>query len=156
MSACLKLLLISVMSLGATAALLDGPTGTPDVVITVIDADSGKPLANVPVEVELFSPEHGARKFLPRGCEPLEGAPSLFTFAPTTDVSGSFSLNAPCGDYPVRITVPQRQPVFGCVHVDTEESVSACGASLGKQRIFVRTISSVPGFSGDILASSAC
>jgi hypothetical protein len=58
---------------------------------------------------------------------PSDTAESLFAFALTTDANGSFSLTAPGGDYLAKITIPQHQPVYGCIFLDTEASVRACG-----------------------------
>jgi hypothetical protein len=127
---------------------------------TIDDADSGQPLSNAHIEVQLFPPEHGGRKLLSQFCVPNEIAQPLFAFTFTTDPNGSFRLTAPGGDYLDKITIPQREPVFGCILFDTEESVRRCGADPSSLRIhqylFVRTMNSIPGFSGDMLNSSAC
>src|SRR5215469_12927996 len=89
---------------------------------TIDDADSGLPLSNAAVNMQLFPPERGARKFLSRLCVPSDDAQSLFAFDITTDTNGSFSLTAPGGDYLAKITIHQRQPIFGCIFIDTQES----------------------------------
>jgi 5-hydroxyisourate hydrolase-like protein (transthyretin family) len=153
------LMLSAVLSCVAQSPARPAPaTGT--INATIDDTDSGQPLSNAHVEVQLFPPEHGARKFLSLLCVPSEGAQPLFTFALTTDLNGSFSLTAPGGDYLAKATILQREPVFGCIFFDTEESVRRCGSDPLSvrihQHVFVRTTRSIPGFSGDMLSSSAC
>jgi hypothetical protein len=124
------------------------------------DADSGQPLSNAKFNVQLFPPEHGGRKLPSLLCVPSGDAPPFFSFDLATDPTGSFSLTAPGGDYLAKITIPERQPIFGCVFFETETAVRACGvdpASLRIQKhVFVRTTNSIPGFSGDIVGNSAC
>ena len=136
------------------------PSTTQTVTASIEDADSGQPLSDTRVRVQLFPPEHGARKFISLLCMPSDNAQPLYTFAVTTDPNGSFSLTAAGGDYLAKITIPQRQPIFGCIFVDTEASVRRCTAEPSPlrihQHVFVRTVRSIPGFSGDILTNSAC
>jgi hypothetical protein len=124
---------------------------------TIEDADSGLPLSNTHLQVQLFRQKYEAGDPF---CVPSEDAQPLFTFALTTDPNGSFILTAPGGPYLTKVTIPQRQPVFGCIFFDTEESVRACGVDPSSLRIhqhlFIRTAKSIPGFSGDILTNSAC
>jgi 5-hydroxyisourate hydrolase-like protein (transthyretin family) len=135
----------------STAATISG---------TIDDVDSGQPLSNTHIEVQLFPPEHSRRKLLDQFCVPNDAAQPLFAFTFTTDPNGSFRLTAPGGDYLAKVTIPQREPVFGCIFFDTEESVRRCGADPSSLRIhqylLVRTMKSIPGFSGDMLSSSAC
>ena len=127
---------------------------------SVEDADSGQALSKAQLEVQLFPTEHGERKFLSLLCVPDDHEKPLYTFKVTTDLNGSFTFVAPGGPYLTKITIPQRKPVFGCIFIDTEASVQACGLDPStlhiQQYLFVRTTNSIPGFSGDILANSAC
>ena len=124
---------------------------------TIDDADSGRPLSSVALRVELFPPEHGARKSLSQFCVPLSNAQPIFTFDVVTDPHGKFSFDAYGGDHLVKIAVPHRQPVFGCLHIDAEEFVRAtCGAPAVHQQVFIRTTALIPRFSGDIISSSVC
>jgi hypothetical protein len=136
------------------------PSSSQTVTASIEDADSGQPLSNARVQVQLFPPEHGARKFLSRFCVPSDNVQPLFTFAVMTDPNGSFRLTAAGGDYLAKITIPQRKPIFGCIFFDTEASVRSCGVDPSslriRQHLFIRTANSIPGFSGDILTNSAC
>jgi len=155
----LALLLLSALLCVAQPSLAQG-SATRMVTGIVEDADSGQPLSNAKVEVQLFPPEHGGRKLLSLLCVPSDDAQPLFSFGIATDQNGSFSLTAPAGDYLAKITIPQRQPIFGCIFFDTEASVRACGVDPSslriRQQLFIRTAKSIPGFSGDILGNSAC
>jgi hypothetical protein len=138
------------------------PSGSTTVTMntSIEDVDLGQPLSNTSVEVRLFPPENGGRKFLSRLCMPSDDAKPLFAFTLTTDTNGSFSLTAPGGGYLAKITIAHRQSIFGCVFFDTEESIRRCGADPSSFRIhqylLVRTANSIPGFSGDMLGNSAC
>ena len=127
---------------------------------TIENADSGQPLSNVHIELKLFPPEYGSRKALSLLCVPSKNAKPLFVLPFTTDPNGSFSITAPGGDYLAMVTIPQRQPIFGCIFFDTVESVRACGVDPSslhvRQHLFVRTLNSIPGFQGDMLSGSAC
>lgn len=150
----------------AFLCLAQAPTHLPSasetrtIAASIEDADSGKPLSNTSVKVQLFPPEHGARKLRSLFCVPSDDAQPLLSFDLTTDQNGSFSLSAPGGPYLAKVRIPQRQPVFGCVLFDTDASVRACGIDPSSlrlhQHLFIRTANSIPGFSGDILSNSAC
>lgn len=154
------LLLLSVALLCVAQSPLKPPLEMETINATIEDVDSGQPLSGTQLKVQLFPPEHGARKFLSLLCVPSNGAQPFFISALTTDLNGSFSLTAHGGDYLAKITIPHREPVFGCIFFDTEASVRQCGSDPSSVRIhqhlFVRTTMSIPGFSGDILSSSAC
>jgi hypothetical protein len=108
---------------------LPSASETRTITASIEDAESGKPLSNTSVKVQLFPPEHGARKLGSLLCVPSDDAPPLLSFDPTTDQNGSFSLTAPGGPYLAKITIPQRQPIFGCVFFDTKASVRVCASS---------------------------
>ena len=109
---------------------LPSASETRTITASIEDADSGKPLSNTSVKVQLFPPEHGARKLRSLLCVPSDDAQPLLSFDLTTDQNGSFSLTAPGGPYLAKIAIPQRQPIFGCVFFDMEASVRACGVDL--------------------------
>jgi len=124
---------------------------------TVEDVDSGQPLSNVLLGVQLFPPENGVRESLFLFCVPLNTAHPIFSINAMTDPHGTFSFEAFGGDYLVKVAVPHRQPIFGCLHIDTEEFVrTTCGAPAVHQQAFIRTTALIPGFSGDIISSSVC
>jgi hypothetical protein len=90
-------------------------------------------------------------------CVPITRSGPLRTFTATTDSAGGLEIKSEGGDYLVRFAIAGRPPIFGCLFVDTETSVqSTCGMHLEQQRVFVRTTASIPGFSGDVISSSAC
>jgi hypothetical protein len=151
-------LLLALLCVGQSPLPSRSAAGT--ISTSIEDADSGQPLSNSKLKVQLFPPEHGARKFRSLLCVPSDDAQPLFSFDLTTDSNGSFSLTAPGGPYLTKITIPKRQPIFGCIFFDMEASVRACGVDPSSLRIhqhlFIRTAKSIPGFSGDILTNSAC
>jgi len=151
----LPLLLSAVLSYAAQSPWFLA-SATQTVSATIIDADSGSALSNVHLEVQLFPPEHGGRKFLSLLCVPSDKAEPLFSSTPTNDPNGSFSLTARGGDYLVKVAIPQRQPVFGCIHIDTEPEVRSSSARPLHQHFFVRIATSIPSYSGDIVDNSAC
>jgi hypothetical protein len=147
-------LLLAAALLCVSQSPLTSASATRTISATINDADSGNPLSNAQLEVQLFPHEHEGGQ-LP--CVPSDNAQPLFTFAVTTGPNGSFSLAAQGGGYVAKITIPHRQPIFGCLQIDTEEYVrSTCGAPALHQRVFIRTATSIPEFSGDIVSSSVC
>jgi hypothetical protein len=133
---------------------------TRSITASIEDADSGQPVSNAKVKVQLFPPEHGAPKLHSQLCVPSDDAEPPFSFDLTTDSNGSFSLTAPGGPYLAEIAIAQHPPIFGCIFFDTESSVRGCGVDPSSLRIyqhlFIRTGKSISGFSGDILSNSAC
>ena len=75
------------------------PSATQTVPGTIADADSGQPLSNAKLKVQLFPPENGARKFRSLLCVTNDDAQPLFSFDMTTDSDGSFSLTATGADH---------------------------------------------------------
>jgi hypothetical protein len=135
------------------------PSAQQTVTASIEDADSGQPLSNASVKVQLFPPEHGARKLLSLLCVPSNDAQPLFSFDVATDPNGGFNLTVQGGDYLAKITIPKREPIFGCIFFDTDASVRSCRVDSSmriRQHLFIRTATSIPGFSGDILTNSAC
>jgi len=124
--------------------------------VVIENVDSGQPLPNTSVGVQLFPPEHGARKVLSQACVPMTGAQPVFALTVATDEDGSFTFKAPGGDYLAKIAIRGRQPIYGCIYIDPEGSERPCNSRPVMQTFFVRTTSSIPGFYGDILGSSAC
>jgi len=119
--------------------------------VTIIDVNSGQGLSNSSLPVQLFPLEPGRFRVSNDKVQPT------FASTVTTDSSASFSLTPPGGDHVIKIVIRQRPPVLDCVYIDTDESASHCGARLTQhQQFFVRVAASIPGFSGDIVGSSAC
>jgi hypothetical protein len=129
--------------------------GETTISLTIRDIDSGHLLSHLSVKVQLFRSEGERRLSIP-GCVPANDAQPLYSFAGITDPRGALTFRAPGGDYLAKISIPQRQPIFDCITVDTEESMRACGVGPETQRIFVRTGITISGFSGDMLTSHAC
>jgi hypothetical protein len=144
------LLSAALLCVAQSPTRLPSASETRTITASIADADSGTPLSNTSVKVQLFPPEHGARKLRSLLCVPSDDAQPLLSFDLTTDQNGSFSLTAPGGPYLAKITIPQRQPIFGCVFFDTEASVRACGVDLSSMRLhqhlFIRTANSIPDF----------
>jgi hypothetical protein len=142
-----------------SAALLCAPRSRPrstpatgTVFATIDDVDSGQPLSNVHLKVQLFRPEPPERKFSPLLCVPSDNARPRFTFALTTGPDGSFNLTAPAGGYLAKISIPQRQPIFGCISFGTEEQMRKCSGFPASRPaphlpLYIRTTNSIPGFS---------
>jgi hypothetical protein len=103
-------LMLSAVLLCVAQSPMPSRSATRTISATIEDADSGKPLSNTHLEVQMFRQEHEARTPY---CVPSDDAQPLFTFAVTTGPNSSFSLTAPGGGYLAKITIPQRQPVFG-------------------------------------------
>jgi hypothetical protein len=147
---------VGIVLLYVAQSVLPASAQQQTVTVTVYDTDSGHPLSNTPVELTLFPPEHGARKMLPKLCVPMVNARAAYSYPVHTDVNGSFAFTAPGGDYLAKVSIPSRQDIFGCIHVDTHEFLRSCGAQGSAQQLFVRTTASIAGFSGDILENSPC
>jgi len=145
-AAAVPLLLSALLCVAQSSA----PSTTRTITATVDDADSGQPLSNAKLKAQLFPTEHGARKLPSLLCVPSDDAKPLFSFDVTTDPNGAFSLTAPGGPYLAKITISDRQPIFGCIFFDTEASVRACAVPLASlrfhQHLFIRTAKSIPGF----------
>ena len=127
------------------------------ITFVIEDVDAGQPVSNKKVKLELFGPEHGARKILP--CVPTTDAKPLFSSEFSTNANVSFAVSADGGKYIAEITVANRKPVFGCIGFDTPESVRACGVApspLFRQYALIRITKLIPRFSGDLLGNSAC
>src|ERR1700751_2653588 len=71
------------------------------VTFVIEDADAGQPVSNKMVKLELFRPEHGARKILP--CVPTTDAKPLLSSEFSTNANGSFAVPADGGEYIARI-----------------------------------------------------
>ena len=108
-------LLLSAALLCVSQSPLTAASTTRTISATIDDADSGQPLSNTQLNVQLFPHEHEG------GCAPSESAQPLFAFAITTDPNGS---TAPGGGYLAKITIPERPPVFGCIFL-TRKSIGS-------------------------------
>jgi hypothetical protein len=156
------LLLLSAALLGVAQPRSTSAAATGMVFATIDDVDSGQPLSNAHLKVQLFRLEPGDRKFLsPLLCIPGKSARPRFTFAITTGPNGSFTLTAPAGGYIAKLTIPQRKPIFGCILFYTEAQIHSCsGVPTSRpaphQPLYIRSTNSIPGFSGDMVNRGIC
>jgi hypothetical protein len=148
--------IVAVLMTFSSIALARSPVAEQELTGTIYDIDAGAPVGRTSLKLQLFPTENGERKRGELVCVPDSGAKALFTFSITTDPQGVFLFKAPSGPYLVTVTIPNRQPVSGCITVDAQVEKHSCGASSFRQKIYVRMGSSIAGFVGDIISSSAC
>ena len=93
------------LSAALSCAAQSPRASVPKIIGTIYDIDSGQPLSNTPLKVQLFPPEHGGRKFQSLLCSPSDNAQPLSSSLVTTDSNGSFNLTAQGGDYLAKMTI---------------------------------------------------